>query len=271
MSRLDDLQGRLRPLKSALLDHPLYRHVGGLEALRLFMGHHVFAVWDFMSLLKALQRGLCCVAVPWLPPRHPLACRLVNEVVLAEESDEDGRGGFASHFDLYRRAMARCGADTAAIDGFLHGLGQGMAVRDALVASGAPDAARRFVNRTFDLVEEGDLCEVAAAFAFGREDLLPDLFRRVVAALDAETGGGLEDFRYYLDRHIGLDEGQHGPMAGRLVELLCGTEEGRWRAAEQSATRCLEARLELWDGILATIKAASEGGDPLPGVAPWRA
>ena len=56
------------------------------------------------------------------------------------------------------------------------------------MASGAPDAARRFVLRTFALVEGGDLCEVASAFAFGREDLLPDLFRRVVAALDAQTG-----------------------------------------------------------------------------------
>jgi hypothetical protein len=64
VSRLDELQGRLRPLKSALLHHPLYRHIGDLTALRVFMGHHVFAVWDFMSLLKTLQRHLCCVRGP---------------------------------------------------------------------------------------------------------------------------------------------------------------------------------------------------------------
>jgi hypothetical protein len=145
------------PLREALLGHALYQHVGALPALRVFMQHHVFAVWDFMSLLKTLQRELCCVAVPWLPPADPVACRLVNEVVLGEESDEDGDGGFASHFDLYRRAMARCGADTAAIDGFLRRLRQGSAVGDALAA-----------------------CAVASAFALGREDLLPDLFRRVI-------------------------------------------------------------------------------------------
>jgi hypothetical protein len=258
VSRLDELQGRLRPLKAALLDHALYRHVGDLRALRLFMGHHVFAVWDFMSLLKALQRQLCCVEVPWRPPAHPLACRLVNEVVLGEESDADGRGGYASHFELYRRAMARCGADTTPINCLLDRLWQRKSVRDALVACNAPEAARRFVLQTFSLVEGGELCEVASAFAFGREDLLPDLFRRVVAALDAETGGRLADFRYYLDRHIGLDEEEHGPMAGRLVELLCGGDEGRWRAAERSAVRCLEARLELWDGILAAVRATDE-------------
>jgi hypothetical protein len=226
-----------------------------MQAIRLFMGHHAFAVWDFMSLLKALQRQLCCVEVPWLPPALPLACRLVNEVVLGEESDEDGRGGFASHFELYRRAMTRCGADTTAIDHFLREVGQGMSVRDALAEARAPEAARRFVLQTFALLEEGELCEVAAAFAFGREDLLPDLFRRVVDALDAETGGDLADFRYYLDRHIGLDEAEHGPMAGNLVELLCGTQEGRWQAAERAAVRCLEARKELWDGILAAVRS----------------
>src|SRR5262249_14878450 len=133
--------------------------------------------------------------------------------------------------------------------------GQGLAIRDALVASGAPDPASRFVLQTFSLVEGGELCEVASAFAFGREDLLPDLFRRVVDTLNGETGGGLEDFRYYLDRHIGLDEEEHGPMAGKLVELLCGREEGRWQAAERAAVRCLEARRELWDGILAAVRA----------------
>ncbi len=254
MSRLDELQERLRPLKSALLDHAVYRHVGGVQALRLFMGHHVFAVWDFMSLLKALQRHLCCIEVPWVPPAHPLACRLVNEVVLAEESDEDGCGGFASHFDLYRRAMIRCGADTSPIDALLGGLRQGRGVREALVAAGAPDAASRFVLQTFALVERGDPCEIAAAFALGREDLLPGLFRRVVDGLNAQTGGGLEEFRYYLDRHIGLDEAEHGPAAGRLVALLCGTSEGRWQVAERAAVRCLEERLELWDGILAAVR-----------------
>ncbi len=256
VSRFDELQERLRPLKLALLEHPLYHHVGGVRSLQTFMAHHVFAVWDFMSLLKTLQRNLCCVEVPWQPPRHPAACRLVNEVVLAEESDADGRGGFASHFELYRRSMARCGADTAPIDRFLHKLQQGQSVRDALAGCGAPEPSCRFVLQTFGLLEQGEVCAVAAAFALGREDLLPDLFRRVVDGLNAETGGGLDDFRYYLDRHISLDGGEHGPMANRLVEMLCAGRDGRWQAAEQAAVGALQARVELWDGILAAVRPA---------------
>jgi len=119
--RLRRIQERLRPLKAALLDHPIYQEIDRLEALHTFMEHHVFAVWDFMSLLKALQQRLCCVAVPWLPAADPLGSRLVNAIVLAEESDDDGRGGFSSHFELYHRAMTRCGANVVAIDDFLGG------------------------------------------------------------------------------------------------------------------------------------------------------
>jgi hypothetical protein len=119
VNRLQHIQERLAPVKAALLDHPIYQEIDRLDSLRLFMEHHVFAVWDFMSLLKALQRRLCCVEVPWLPALDPLGSRLVNEIVVAEESDEDGRGGFASHFELYHRAMTRSGANTAPIDGFL--------------------------------------------------------------------------------------------------------------------------------------------------------
>ena len=121
MNRLQHIQERLTPLKAALLNHPIYQEIDRLDSLRLFMEHHIFAVWDFMSLLKALQRRVCCVVVPWLPVSDPTSSRLVNEIVLAEESDEDGRGGFASHFDFYHRAMTRCGANTAPIDGFPDG------------------------------------------------------------------------------------------------------------------------------------------------------
>jgi hypothetical protein len=210
---IQQIQARLAPLKAALLNHPLYREIDRLSSLRLFMEHHVFAVWDFMSLLKALQRQLVCVAVPWLPAADSLACRLVNEITLAEESDADGRGGFASHFELYHRAMTRCGANTDAIDGFLGALRRNKSVSAALASPGVPPCASLFVRRTFETIEGGNICAIASAFTFGREDLLPQVFQRVVDALNVEAGGGLEAFKYYLDRHIGLDGEQHGPMA----------------------------------------------------------
>jgi hypothetical protein len=225
-----------------------------LDLLHRFMEHHVFAVWDFMSLLKSLQRRLCWVELPWLPPADPTASRLINEIVLAEESDEDGAGGFASHFELYHRAMARSGASTAGIDGFLDGLRRGQPVSAALEWAGVPEPARCFVRQTFSLLDRGNVCAIASAFTFGREDLLPAVFQRLVDELDVEAGGRLDEFRYYLDRHIGLDGEEHGPMANRLLVSLCGSDKCRWRDAEQAAVDCLEARRGLWDGIHDAIR-----------------
>jgi hypothetical protein len=257
VNRLHHIQARLADLKAALLNHTVYQEIDRLDALHRFMEHHAFAVWDFMSLLKTLQKRLCCVEVPWLPAADPAACRLVNEIVLAEESDEDRRGGFASHFELYHQAMTRSGADTAGIDGFLGDLRRGKSVSAALGSPGAPESARRFVRQTFHIIDGGNLCAIAAAFTFGREDLLPAVFQRIVDELHS-TGGGLEDFKYYLDRHIGLDGDEHGPMAQRLLQSICGSDESCWQAAEQAAVDCLDARLQLWDGIHAAIRRQTD-------------
>jgi hypothetical protein len=254
VDRLQQIQERLTPLKATLLNHPIYQEIDRLDSLRLFMDHHIFAVWDFMSLLKAMQRRLCCVDVPWLPAADPTASRLVNEIVLAEESDEDGRGEFASHFELYHRAMVRCGANTAPIDGFLNELRQGMPISATLESPRIPECARQFVRRTFDIIEGGNICAIASAFTFGREDLLPAVFQRIVEELNVEAGGGLEEFKYYLNRHIGLDGDEHGPMANRLLLSICGSDESRWQLAEQTAADCLEARRALWDGICDVIR-----------------
>ena len=246
---IDRIRARIAPLRDALLAHPIYDRIATLAALRVFMESHVFAVWDFMSLLKALQRRVCCVDVPWTPPTNASACRLVNQIVLGEESDEDDQGNAASHFDLYRRAMRRCGADTGPIDRFLAELREGRSVRSAIEAVGMPDPVASFVGRTFGVIQGGDPCAIASAFTFGREGLLPDVFRRIVEGLGATHGAELEPFRYYLDRHIEVDDGEHGPMAERLVADLCGDDPDRWRSAEDAAVRALEARTVLWDGI----------------------
>jgi hypothetical protein len=239
----------IEPLRRSLLEHGVYRDLRSPAALRVFMQHHVFAVWDFMSLLKLLQQRLTCTDVPWIPNRESGGGRLINEIVVAEETDEDGRGGFASHFDLYRRAMVGFGADTTVIDGFLDRLRDRQPVANALDGAGASPAIQQFVAHTFDVIASGDLCRIAATFTFGREDLLPGLFQKIVDELAQQAGGGLDEFKYYLLRHVELDGDEHGPMAHRLIAGLCGTDEGKWRAAERAAVAALHARLALWDAI----------------------
>lgn len=258
MSPLKRIEERLEPLRHGLLTHPIYQEIDQLESLRVFMEHHVFAVWDFMSLLKLLQRHLTCVDVPWVPGIDAQACRFLNEIVLAEESDEDGQGGYASHFELYQRSMTQCGADTTVVDCFLSALKAGVAVPVAFEQANVPLASRGFVLQTFDIIERGRLCAVASAFTFGREDLLPAVFQRIVDSLNVESGGKLEAFKFYLERHIGLDGDEHGPMAQRLLQSLCGSDEVLWQEAEQAAVDSLTARRALWDGIHAAVHSLSQ-------------
>lgn len=240
---------QLAPHREVLLNHQVYSQIDRIESIQRFMEQHVFAVWDFMSLLKALQQKICCVSVPWLPPVDPRASRMINEIVLAEETDEDGQGGIASHFELYHRAMKQCGADTTAIDQFLDDLNRGVPVRQAILGRQVPEEARRFVEHTFEIIESGDLCTILAAFTYGREDLLPSVFQQIVDQVNSSTDGSLSQFVYYLDRHIGLDGDEHGPMATKLIASLCGTDESRWQRAEDIAIQCLVVRKQLWDGI----------------------
>ena len=257
MPLIDELIESTRPTRDRLVSHPIYESIADADALRIFMEHHVFAVWDFMTLLKALQRTLTRVELPWFPTEDRESRRLVNEIVLAEESDDDGRGGHASHFELYLEAMRRAGADTSGIDGFLDAVRSGRTVESALDSPDVPPSAREFVGTTWGFVESGSIAAVAAAFTLGREELIPDLFRALVASLDDLQPGRLGPFRHYLERHVHLDGDEHGPMALRLLSTVCGDDPSRWRDARFAAKTALEARLALWDGVLREIEATA--------------
>jgi len=240
---------RARERRAELVAHPMYRQLLTLDDLRRFMESHVFAVWDFMSLLKRLQQLLTTVTVPWVPALSPRVSRFINQLVLDEESDSDGLGSYASHFEIYRRSMLEVGADTLHIDAVVRSIQNVGSWRPELV----PEPARSFVRSTFGLLERGQAHEVAAAFAFGREDAIPDMFRALIAALDHQNPGLLKHIRYYLERHIGVDETEHTPMAKAMLAELCGDDEQRWLEATLALDDAVEARLGLWDGILVRV------------------
>jgi len=157
MSRLEELFESIRPLRDRLVRHPLYTSIATARGLQVFMEHHVFAVWDFMTLLKSLQRSLTRVELPWIPTADREARRLVNEIVLAEESDEDGRGGHASHFELYLDAMAQARADVRPIHRFLEAIRGGASIETALESTGVPPSVGNFVRTTWSFVDSGSM------------------------------------------------------------------------------------------------------------------
>ena len=250
---VDAIEQRIAPLRAKLTGHPLYSSIRTLPHVRLFMQSHVFAVWDFMSLLKSLQQRLTCVQVPWVPTQLAGSRRFVNEIVLGEESDEC-QGEPVSHFEVYLQAMEACGADTASMRELVqvaHAGGHWMGRLES-----APPAAKAFVESTFDVIRNGSLAAQAAAFTFGREDVIPDLFRGFIRELNTELAGSLSTFIWYLERHIEVDGEDHGPLSLRMVADLCGDSEALWEEAAQAAENAIRARLALWDGILAEIRAS---------------
>ncbi|MFD7903351.1 DUF3050 domain-containing protein [Kitasatospora sp. NPDC059747] len=243
---LTGLQQAVDPLRREVVGHTVYGGLTGLGRVRTFLESHVFAVWDFMSLLKSLQRDLTCVDVPWVPAGPTASRRLINEIVLVEESDELGEG-YTSHFELYVDGMRRAGADTGPVEAFLELLGAGTAVPEALKAAGVPQAAADFTGTTWSIVENAPVHCRAAAFAFGREDLIPDMFAQVVRIDDPD--GALTVFKDYLVRHIEVDGEQHTPMAMQMLIDLCGEDDAKWAACAETVRLALRARAQLWTAI----------------------
>lgn len=241
---LDDLRGRLR-------EHELYGRLTTHRNIAVFMKHHVWAVWDFMSLVKVLQNRLTCVDAPWLPVGDPEVRYLINDIVVGEESDLDRHGRRSSHFEIYLAAMKGLGARTVRIERFIELLAGGVTVEAALDQVGAPRAAAAFVGQTFSVISRGRLHEIASVFTFGREDVIPTMFLGMLDRLESSGGIDLADLRYYLERHIEVDGDHHGPLARRMIEILCDGDQQRYREAVEAARAALECRIALWDAIVA--------------------
>ena len=250
MSHITSLEKEIEGLRTELINHPLYASVKSLKEVQLFMETHVFAVWDFMSLLKGLQRGLTNVEIPWTPKGNPITRRLINEIVFGEESDLDETGQPKSHFEMYIDSMDQLGADTTQIKFFVDLINESKSVENALNSVNVSLAVKDFVNFTMEQVFSNKLHVISAVFTFGREDLIPDMFIEIVKNIEAEEGVNLSKLTYYLERHIEVDGGEHGPMALQMIEELCGNDTLKWNEAAEASKKALELRIKLWDSLL---------------------
>ncbi len=240
--------------RDALFSHKIYNSINNIDDLHIFMENHIFAVWDFMSILKTLQKKLTCTDVPWAPKGGGTPARLLNEIVTEEESDIDIYGDYRSHFEMYYQAMNEAGANTKKIESFLNNLHFG--VSKSLDKSSSPLPAINFVKTTFSMLENAPIHVVASMFTFGREEVIPNMFRSIINKIDNDLKGRLKSFIYYLDRHIGVDEDEHGPAALKMVKVLCQNDETKWNEAAKAAKMTMRARVVFWNEILAELKRA---------------
>jgi len=242
--KINILNSNLTKYREEIVNHALYKKLNSVEDIAVMMEYHVYAVWDFMSLLKALQSLLTCTTSPWKPVGDGKIRQLVNSIVLEEESDVDKENNPLSHYEMYIDAMKQCGANTSAIESFVANV-------SATNIPSVNDGVDAFLKTTFDVIESNETHKIASAFTFGREDLIPDMFTAIVDEYNTENN--LDKFVYYLERHIELDGGEHGPLALELISNLCGDDDNKWREVEETAIACLVARKKLWDSILANL------------------
>jgi hypothetical protein len=238
--QIDELQKQLNL-------HPLFSELNTLENVRVFMESHVWAVWDFMSLLKRLQRDVTCVELPWRPSAYSTKMvRFINQIVVGEESDLDAHGHPVSHFELYIGAMREVGANTTKIEKFLREGDWNL----------MPLHAREFTRGTLRTALEADTLTVAAAFFYGREKAIPGMFQTMLDTL-RHSGVSCPRLDYYLERHIHVDGEEHGPLSEQCLEELCGGDAVKLKEAEAVGVASLKARLAFWDGTLLSLRSGN--------------
>ncbi len=241
-------------LRRDLKNHKLYNRLRTIDDIKLFMENHIFAVWDYMSLLKFLQVNLTTTQIPWVPSKNQKLARFINEIVLTEESDVNELGEYKSHFEMYLEAMTQIGADTNDISNFLKHIESGRSVQEVLNGLKLDNRVKEFINFSFDIIKTGQLHLVASAFTYGREDLIPDMFLRILKRVDCGNTQYTKLY-YYLKRHIELDGDEHGPIAREMILELCEFNDEKWNEAMIIARKSLINRINLWDAIYDMIGA----------------
>ena len=257
---LSDYAGDIDFMRQRMVEHPVFTAIRDIQSLRTFMEAHVFAVWDFMSLAKRLQRDLTCVEVPWLPPRDRHAAQLINQIVLGEETDVGPSGEPVSHLELYLGAMREVGANTARFEHFQTALEYRATLTEAFDHAAVPPFIREFTGRTLQVASSAPLLAVMADFFYGREDVIPRMFSNLlekwrIGADQAPT------FIYYLKRHIEVDSDQHGPAAKAILAAATADDPLRERQVLSAVCQSIEARIKLWDGLLASL--STTGSKPV--------
>ncbi len=250
MTDVQDINTAIEPARKMVINHPIYKSINTPDSLVRFMEYHVYAVWDFMSLLKGLQRELTCTTLPWVPVGDAQTRYLINEIVTGEESDVDEQGVRMSHYELYLKAMKECGADVTPITHFVDLFSNGASLEESLETASVPSAAADFLRFTFSIVESGKPHLMAAVFTYGREDLIPDMFVELVRDIDTNHGGQFSILKYYLERHIEVDGDHHSHLALEMTARLCGDDESKWEEARIASETALNLRANLWTAVL---------------------
>tara|TARA_B100000427_G_scaffold287193_1_gene261644 strand:- start:79 stop:894 length:816 start_codon:yes stop_codon:yes gene_type:complete len=251
-TNIERISDNLSDLRNDLKSHALYKSIHSLEDVKIFMENHIFAVWDFMSLLKSLQRQLTCISVPWIPTGNPILTRFINEIVLGEESDFNELNEPKSHFEMYLEAMDQIDAQKTEIELLIKNVKLGNDIEHSIKSLNIHQTVKNFIQYSFQIVKTKQIHKISSAFTYGREDIIPDMFIAIINEVDPKNTK-YQKLKYYFERHIEIDGDLHGPLSHKMLIKLCGDDQKKWDEVYLVAKNSLENRVKLWDAILGQI------------------
>jgi hypothetical protein len=237
--------------------------------MQIFMERHVFAVWDFMTLLKSLQHNISCPSIVWTPPSNSHATNFIQSIVIGEECDKINDSLCLSHFELYIKAMKEIGANTKQIDKFITGARrvsnsstydrkkQYSGIMESLDEVMVPLYLKKFVSQTLQrslLVPKSDVHKIASYFYYGREDPIPVMFTNFLNGIKSDDVN-YQCLKMYLQRHIDVDGSDHGPNALKLLDYLTNESSKKKDEVLSEGIVAIRERHKLWNGIYKEIKA----------------
>lgn len=229
MDHLTQLHIQLQPLRDQLYAHPVYLSVTDKKDFRAFMESHVFAVLDFMFLATRFKEHLLKL--------NPEMLQGENEVF------------FTNRFTEYKRAMADAGARLGGIEHLGKLITSGMPMERAMLECRLPSHITQFLSHTCSVLREDDPVILAATFAFGREDLLPNLLERMAGKILVSGDDSMKSFAQFVGLY-GEEGGRpRTTFAKKVLAEWCGSNLHAWSKSLCAADDALRARIALWNGI----------------------
>jgi hypothetical protein len=151
---------------------------------------------------------------------------------------------------MYLDAMDAMGADLHLVNKFIAHAKKSNNIFDVIATTTLDKRIKDFLNFTFEVIAEGEVHKIAAAFTFGREDLIPGMFTSILEEIKTNfPTANLDSFIYYFQRHIDLDGDEHGPLAMQMITDLAKDDDVKWTEMKEISKIALQKRIQLWNAI----------------------
>jgi hypothetical protein len=249
MKEFDRILQKVLPAQDKILNHQVYKEIENLDDLNLFLEYHVFFVWDQMSSLKAMQKDLTCMNVPWVPKRSPQTRKYINELVLNAEGNDLISETVLSEYESYLELMRESDADSSSIERLEKSINRGENFKDLLDHLDMPKVVKSYLDFTYKTIESKDAHKIAANFVFGKQSLIPHRLVKLLNELNKKFPVDLSLQIKYFESKVMKETGKIEDVAKKIFEELCGHDEEKWDDVAEVAERTLERRLQLWDDI----------------------